>query len=227
ERDLADLVRRAVREAAAGTETLAAHIETALDRAGLARLFRIRQMASPVLARMSETRRSLQIIEDGCVPLEGLSVYIAGVRAASAETGVPVAIFGHAGDAHVHVNAQPDVTRPDWEQDLRRLFDGVTDLLVRLGGTLSGEHGDGRLRAGVLERVFGPELIRVFADIKRAYDPHGILNPGVIIPAPDWDPLRHLKVGPDAAPIPEPIARRLREIEQQAGWAVAKWELAG
>jgi FAD/FMN-containing dehydrogenase len=227
ERDLADLVRRSVREAAAGTEALAAHVEVAVDRTHLERLFRIRQMASPVLARMSDTRRSLQIIEDGCVPLDGLSAYIAGVREASRETGVPVAIFGHAGDGHVHVNAQPDVNRPGWQKDLRRLFEAVTALLVRQGGTPSGEHGDGRLRSGVLAQVFGDELVQVFADVKRAYDPLGILNPGVIIPAPDWDPLRHLKVGSDAAPIPDPIAQRLREVEQQAGWGIPKTELTG
>ena len=66
----------------------------------------------------------------------------------------------------------------------------------------------------------------LFREVKRAYDPRSILNPGVILPAADWAPLADLKVGPDAAPIPDDIAARLREIEQTAGWATPKLELA-
>jgi len=62
--------------------------------------------------------------------------------------------------------------------------------------------------------------------VKRAYDPRAILNPGVIIPSPDWAPLADLKVGPDAAPIPDDIAARLRELERTAGWATPKLQVA-
>jgi hypothetical protein len=94
-----------------------------------------------------------------------------------------------------------------------------------LGGTPSGEHGDGRLRAGVLERFYGPDGIDAFRALKHAYDPLSILNPGVIIPAPDWDPLAHLKVGPDAAQIPDDIAARLRAVERSAAWGIPKARL--
>jgi len=90
----------------------------------------------------------------------------------------------------------------------------------------SGEHGVGRLRAGVLERFYGPEVMTLFRELKQAYDPLGVFNPGVILPATDWAPLADLKVGPDAAPIPDDIARRLRALEQGAGWATPKTELA-
>ena len=84
----------------------------------------------------------------------------------------------------------------------------------------------GRLRAGVLERFSGPEIAALFRDVKEAYDPSGILNPGVIVPAPGWSPLADVKVGPDAAPIPDGIARRLREMERNAAWSVSKLDLA-
>jgi hypothetical protein len=151
---------------------------------------------------------------------------VAGIRAAAAQRGVPVAIFGHAGDGHVHVNALPDVTRPGWREALEGLYADAAELVLRLGGTPSGEHGIGRLRAGLLERCYGPEVVALFRAVKRAYDPRGILNPGVILPAPAWAPLADLKVGPDAAPLPEDVARRLREIERTAGWATPKFELA-
>jgi hypothetical protein len=69
-------------------------------------------------------------------------------------------------------------------------------------------------------------VMSLFRALKHAYDPRSILNPGVILPAADWAPLADLKVGDDAAPIPDDIARRLREIESTAGWAAPKVELA-
>jgi FAD/FMN-containing dehydrogenase len=226
ERDTAAAARGAVADVVRGLRSDTAHVATAVDRAGLEHLWSVRKLASPALARLPDTRRSLQVVEDGCVPRERLVDYIAGVRAATRRRGVPVAMFGHAGDGHVHVNAIPDTTRPGWLDALGALFADVTDLLVGLGGTPSGEHGDGRLRAGLLERFYGPDVVALCRDLKRAYDPRSILNPGVILPAADWAPLADLKVGPAAAPIPDDIARRLRDIERSAGWGTPKLELA-
>ncbi|MGH7673785.1 MAG: FAD-binding oxidoreductase [Gemmatimonadales bacterium] len=226
ERETAPAARGVVGDAVRGLKNHTAHVATAVDRHGLDRLWHLRRLASPALARLPAARRSLQVIEDGCVPLERLADYVTGVRAAAADRGVPVVIFGHAGDGHVHVNALPDLTRRGWEDALAGLFEEQAALLVRLGGNPSGEHGDGRLRAGLLERFFGPEVVALFRAVKRSYDPRGILNPGVILPAADWAPLAGLKVGAGAAPIPDDIAARLREIEQTGGWAVPKTELA-
>jgi len=202
------------------------HVETAVNRAGLEQLWSVRREASPALARLPPTQRSLQLIEDGCVPLDALGAYVAGLRAAADRRGIPVAIFGHAGDGHVHVNALADTTRDGWRETLRGLFDDATELLLRLRGVPSGEHGAGRLRAGILERFYGPEVMQLFREVKRAYDPLSIFNPGVIIPATDWSPVAALKVGAGAADIPEDIATRLREVERSAAWATPKLELA-
>lgn len=226
ERETQAAARGVVGDAVRGLKHHVAHVETAVDRAGLAKLWEVRRLASPALARLPPAQRSLQVIEDGCVPLEHLGEYIAGLRAAADRHDIPVAIFGHAGDAHVHVNALPDVTRPGWESALTHLFDDVMQRLVQLDGVPSGEHGAGRLRAGVLERFYGPTVMALLRDVKRAYDPLSILNPGVIIPAADWAPLAALKVGEDAAAIPEDIAARLRDMERAAGWATPKLELA-
>ena len=226
ERETAAAARGVVGDAVRGLNDQTIHVATAVDRAGLETLWTVRKLASPALARLPATQRSLQLIEDGCVPLEALGRYIAGVRAAAARRGVPVAIFGHAGDGHVHVNALPDVTSTGWRDALAGLYGDAADLLQHLGGTPSGEHGVGRLRAGLLERFYGPAVMALFRDVKEAYDPRGILNPGVIIPAPDWTPLADLKVGPATAAIPDDIAARLREVERTAGWATPKYELA-
>ena len=228
ERETAAAARGAVGDAVRGLKQSVTHVETAVDRAGLDHLWNVRRQASPALARLPPSQRSLQVIEDGCVPLPRLAEYVAGLRAASERHGIPLAIFGHAGDGHVHVNALPDVTRPGgaWRDAVLALFRDVTALLVRLGGVPSGEHGVGRLRAGVLEQFYGKDVVALFRDVKRAYDPLSLFNPGVIIPAADWAPLAALKVGEDAAAIPDDIAARLREVERTAGWATPKPELA-
>jgi hypothetical protein len=69
-------------------------------------------------------------------------------------------------------------------------------------------------------------VLAQFRDVKRAYDPRGVFNPGVILPAADWAPLAELKVGPDAAAIPDDIAARLRDTERNAAWGVLKLDLA-
>lgn len=226
ERPTAAAARGVVGDAVRGLEGRTQHVQTAVDPKGLAELWAVRRLASPALARLPETRRSLQVIEDGCVPVERLSAYVAGVRASAERLGLEITVFGHAGDGHVHVNALPDLTTPDWRERLTTLYEDVTDLLVRLGGTPSGEHGDGRLRAGLLPRIFGAEVMDLFTEVKRSYDPAGRMNPGVIIPAAGWSPISQLKVGPDAAPIPPMIAAKLRRIEREAGWSVAKSSLA-
>jgi FAD/FMN-containing dehydrogenase len=226
ERETQAAARGVVGDAVRGLRASTAHVVTAVDRAGLEALWAVRRLASPALARLPETRRSLQVIEDGCVPLDRLADYVAGIRAAADRRGVPVAIFGHAGDGHVHVNALPDLTVSGWRAALEALYDDAADLLLRLGGTPSGEHGVGRLRAGLLERFYGPEVTALFRELKQAYDPRSTLNPGVIIPSADWAPLADLKVGPEATPIPDDIATRLREVERTAGWATPKLDLA-
>jgi len=157
------------------------------------------------------------VIEDGCVPVAELGAYVAGVEAAAADVDVPVIMFGHAGDGHLHVNALADTSRPDCVARLEQLMETVTALVARLGGTPSGEHGDGRLRAAALEQIYGPAVTALFADVKRAFDPAGVFNPGVIVP--DGRPaLADLKVGPAAPPLPDAVAAALRARERAGRW---------
>jgi FAD/FMN-containing dehydrogenase len=225
EGDTSEAVRRTAQRAAATIRPLAAGVDTGLTQAAADRLWALRHAASPILAGLPEDRRSLQVIEDGCVPVERMAEYVRAVRAAAASRGLQAVIFGHAGDGHVHVNLLPEVARAGWEEAVASLLEEVTDTLIRLGGTPSGEHGDGRLRASLLPRVYGDDVIALFQQVKRAFDPLGILNPGVILPSGE-PPMSHLKVGARAIALPADIAHGLREIEQTGGYARSRMELA-
>jgi FAD/FMN-containing dehydrogenase len=180
-----------------------------------------------MLAGLGEGRRSLQVVEDACVPLEAMPGYIAAVRRAGERHKVQLVIFGHAGSGNLHVNLLPDVAEKNWKERVVAIFEEVTQTVVELGGTPSGEHGDGRLRAHLLERVYGPEIVALFRLVKNAFDPLGILNPGVKLPAPDHQPFANLKVGDGAVPLPPQIETGLRDIERSAGYALSRLELAG
>ena len=217
--------RLAVQQAARAVAPWAAGVDTGLTPAAAERLWAMRHAASPILAGLPETRRSLQVIEDGCVPVPRMGEYIRAVLEAAAARDLAVVIFGHAGDGHIHVNLLPEVDRAGWEEAVAGLLDAVTETLVELGGTPSGEHGDGRLRAGLLSRIYGPEIMALFERVKRAFDPLGILNPGVILPSGE-PPVSRLKVGGGAIALPNDVARALRRIEQRGGYAQSRLELA-
>ncbi|HEX6434475.1 MAG TPA: FAD-linked oxidase C-terminal domain-containing protein, partial [Gemmatimonadales bacterium] len=148
------------------------------------------------------------------------------VRKAASSRDVAIVMFGHAGDGHIHVNLLPDVGRPGWEASIADLMDEVTDGVIELAGTPSGEHGDGRLRAHALERVYGPDIMALFRRVKASFDPMGLLNPGVILPGSN-PPISQLKVGAGAADIPPDIQRSLRMIEVRADYGRCRLELAG
>jgi FAD/FMN-containing dehydrogenase len=204
---------------------LARGVEATLSEAAAEQLWRLRHAASPILATLPPERRSLQVIEDGCVPVPRLGEYVAAVRTAARERELDVVIFGHAGDGNVHVNLLPELARPDWERQVASLLEVVTDAVIALGGVPSGEHGDGRLRAGFVEKIYGPEIVALFQQLKQAFDPLGILNPGIILPSGE-PPIARLKTGAGAAPLPTDIAAALREIERKGGYATPRLTLA-
>ena len=115
ERDDAEALRQALREATNAVSTWATTVDTAYSRSEAEQLWAIRHAASPILAGLPENRRSLQVIEDGCVPVERMGEYIATVRRSAAEQDLPVVMFGHAGDGHIHVNLVSELAREGWE----------------------------------------------------------------------------------------------------------------
>ena len=218
-------VRAAAAEAVQVTERHAAFAYPAMSAEDRARMWALRHAASPALANLPDGRRSLQLIEDGCVPVPALGAYLAEVRHVAAGLDVEIVAFGHAGDGHLHVNALVDTTADDFERRVATLFERVTEIVIALGGTPSGEHGDGRLRSGAVGSLYGPEILAVLRRIKDAFDPDGILNPGVVLAPQDAEPIARLKVGRTVASIPTHVAAGLRHLERTGQWGTPKLEL--
>jgi FAD/FMN-containing dehydrogenase len=182
-------------------------------------LWELRHAASPILSRLYASLESMQFIEDGAVPADRLPEYVRGVRGILARHDTPGVIFGHAGDAHVHVNPLVDVHRRDWRERVAAILDDVVTLTASLNGTLSGEHGDGRLRTPLLHRVWSAAAVERFAMVKRAFDPAGILNPGVKVPTPGELPLADIQYDPELAPLPPAARDALARVERERAYA--------
>lgn len=196
----------------------AIHIEMAPTPADELRIWSLRHAASPILNRLAPKLQSMQLVEDGCVPPEKFARYVRGVRTALDRSGFGGVIFGHAGDAHAHVNALVDVSEPDWRERVEQLLAEVTALAISLGGTLAGEHGDGRLRTPLMARSWNAEARELFAATKRAFDPDGILNPGVKVALPGAKPLEAIKYDPSLPPLPPEARAALDAIAREKGW---------
>ena len=197
----------------------AASVAIGLDQAEEDRLWELRHAASPILSRLDPALKSMQFIEDGVVPPGRLADYVRGIRAALAAHGTRGVIFGHAGDAHVHVNPLIDVSRPDWRNRVAGVLDDVVDLTARLGGSLSGEHGDGSLRAPLVHRTTNPHAVELARRVKDAFDPHGLLNPGVKVPQRGQHALGDIKYDPMLPPLPAAAARVLQRVERDRAYA--------
>jgi FAD/FMN-containing dehydrogenase len=192
---------RAEELAAAFRDAGATAVDVALTPSSEHALWELRHAASPILAALVQST-SMQFIEDSAVPVPKLPDYVQGVRDALENRKVPGVIFGHAGDAHVHVNPLVAVEESDWRDKVQGLLDDVVALTSRLGGTLTGEHGDGRLRTPLLGRVWNKEALRAFALVKKSFDPNNIFNPGVKVPLPGQKPIEEIKYDPSLPPLP-------------------------
>ncbi|HEU5173706.1 MAG TPA: FAD-linked oxidase C-terminal domain-containing protein, partial [Gemmatimonadaceae bacterium] len=132
---------------------------------------------------------------------------------------------GHAGDAHAHVNPLIDVDAPGWRDVVGGLLDDVTALVAELGGTLAAEHGDGRLRTPLLDRVHSGRTLDAIRLVKDAMDPAGLLNPGVKIPALGQPAIGDIKYDPTLPPLPPRAQAALRHVERHRAYARSRLEL--
>lgn len=150
----------------------------AKDEAERASLWKARRSVSPALARMAPSKLG----EDITVPRSAIPEAIRQLKAVSARYGLPIVIFGHAGDGNLHPNILFDKRDLEQWQKVEQMVTEEFEIALRLGGTLSGEHGVGALKRPYMQKALGNVSIEIQKRIKAALDPLNILNPGKIFP---------------------------------------------
>ncbi|MGK5683322.1 FAD-binding and (Fe-S)-binding domain-containing protein [Actinoplanes sp. URMC 104] len=156
------------------------------DPATQARLWRIREDGAGLAGRSPADRPAWPGWEDAAVPPERLGAYLARFDELVASYDMSSAPFGHFGDGCMHVRLDFPLDRPGGSKVLREFLVDAAKLVGEFGGSLSGEHGDGRARSELLPHMYSPDALALFAGIKRAFDPGNLLNPGVLV---DPDPV--------------------------------------
>jgi FAD/FMN-containing dehydrogenase/Fe-S oxidoreductase len=119
--------------------------------------------------------------EDSAVPPERLGEYLRRLKELTGRYGYESALYGHYGQGCVHARFNFDLESAEGIATWRRFMDEAADLVLSLGGSLSGEHGDGQSRAELLPKMFGPELVDAFREFKAIWDPDGRMNPGKVV----------------------------------------------
>jgi len=159
---------------------LAASPTLAFDADRREQLWKARKALYPTLYRFDPQKKPINFVDDVVVPAQRISELIRYLEDFFEGQRVPVAIFGHIGNGNAHIVPLLDVNdRGDFEKMVQAYEEVHSTVLNRFGGSICGEHGDGRIRAEFVKRMFGDDLYDLFRQIKQAFDPGHVLNPGV------------------------------------------------
>ena len=167
---------QALADAAEGEGLIA--LDVATDGSARDRLWAARRALSPAL----RTIRPGKINEDVVVPVSRIPDLVAAMEALSLEAGLPIVVFGHAGNGNLHVNIMYDDADAAETARAHAALPRVFAQVLALGGTLSGEHGIGLSKRDFMADAFSAATLDAMRAIKAALDPDGILNPGKVLP---------------------------------------------
>jgi FAD/FMN-containing dehydrogenase/Fe-S oxidoreductase len=132
--------------------------------------------------------------EDAAVPPAELGNYLRAITALMAEYGYRSPLYGHYGQGCVHTRINFDFRSDEGVRKFRDFLEHAADVVLRFGGSFSGEHGDGQARAALLPKMFGPELMQAFREFKALWDPDNRMNPGKLVDAVRvYDPAENLR----------------------------------
>lgn len=169
----------AISDAARGDGLLELRVAVSPDE--IAALWETRKALSPALRTLAPKK----INEDVAVPVSRMTELLEGLQALSARHGVRIVNFGHAGNGNLHVNLLGDADDPAQLSAMHGCLDAVFDLVLKLEGTLSGEHGIGYEKRAFVNRELDPASLALMRNLKKVFDPNGILNPGKLFPEPE------------------------------------------
>ncbi len=144
-------------------------------------LWKLRKDAGPLLYRKKGKKHPAEFMEDTSVENSRLGEYISGLQDIGKRYDIAMSFFGHAGDGLLHLRPYLDLSDPAEVDKMRAVANEVFSLAWSLGGTVSGEHADGLVRAAFIRRQYGDEYYELLCKIKNLFDPDGLMNPGKII----------------------------------------------
>jgi len=214
---LAEALSRAEATVRRVAPTAARRVET--SPAAIASAWGLRQAGEPLLHGVPGDRKPVSFVEDNAVPVQRLGEWVRRFREIVARHGTYAAFYAHASVGVLHVRPMLDPRDAGDEGRLKAIAVEVADLARELGGVMSGEHGDGRVRGPLLERFYGRELMAAFAQVKAAFDPAGLLNPGVIVGGPaDIDSItQRTRIRPDDDQVQAPDTPTYYRYDDQHG----------
>jgi FAD/FMN-containing dehydrogenase/Fe-S oxidoreductase len=160
------------------------HYHSETDPAGQAKIWSLREAALGLSMAVKEDAKSISFVEDTAVAPEKLSAYIGRFLEIVHAHDTTAGIYAHASVGCLHVRPVVNMKTAEGVKKFESIANAVADLVLEFGGALSGEHGDGLVRGPFMSRMFGPVLYEAFREIKRTFDPHGLLNPGKIVDSP-------------------------------------------
>ncbi|PLS80950.1 hypothetical protein CYG49_03385 [Candidatus Saccharibacteria bacterium] len=171
--------RKGAKKALKVLEQLASRVKHSSNHEEQERLWNIRHSAAAVINFSEDSRSSLPIIEDGIVPHEYFQQYVKNVYALLEKYQLDVALWGHAGNANLHMQPLLDLGKVGDRQKVFKLMTEYYDMVLKLHGSIAAEHNDGRLRAPFAAKQHGEEMMTLFSQLKTIFDPYETLNPGV------------------------------------------------
>lgn len=178
--DEIDLRLTRLREELAGSDGLSDIVAT--QEPGLREhIWNVRKTALPLLQTLPGVRKPITFVEDTAVDPARLGEFVQRFREILAQHGTTGSFYGHASVGCLHIRPLIDVHSPEGIWQMTSIADQISDLVLEFGGALSGEHGDGLARSMFNEKMFGSRIYQAFRDIKQAFDPHGLMNPGKIV----------------------------------------------
>ncbi|WP_241241544.1 FAD-binding and (Fe-S)-binding domain-containing protein [Brevibacterium linens] len=152
-----------------------------LDARAAAEVWAIRADGAGLVSRTPDGRDAHAGWEDSAVPVDHLGDYLHDLMELLEEHGLWAIPYGHFGDGCLHMRVDFPLEDPNGGQVMRDFMVAATKLVARYGGSVSGEHGDGRARSELLRLMYTPAALDLFSQVKRLFDPQHLLNPGVIV----------------------------------------------
>jgi anaerobic glycerol-3-phosphate dehydrogenase C subunit len=174
-------VKEKIEKTVSAVGVLAFDRVTVFDPVLQKRLWKCRKDAVPLLSRAKGLKQPIPFIEDVSVDNAKLAEYIRGLEAISRKYEVDMTYYGHAGDGELHIRPYLDLFSSEDVKKMTDIANEVFSLVWSLGGSISGEHADGLVRAAFIKKQFGSEYYEVLRHIKKIFDEENILNPGKII----------------------------------------------